>query len=215
MRPFLEKMAASLEQPQKGMKVLDLGCGTGQTCAFFAAQGALVTGVDGSPSAIEFARQKAVEDSLPISYIVGDVRTQEFQPQTFNLVIDCRFMHCVVSQSDRDAVLTRIHTWLKPGGELWSETMIGIPKQCEGENFFLDDKGVFWKVLGDGLKYPQAIEREGKCFSAIRRIWPEIRFFNGELLKHGLKIIWQEQEAPADEFSVWMVRTRAKRIEEI
>ena len=46
MRPFLEKMTANLDQPLTGMKILDLGCGTGQTSAFFAAQGALVTGVD-------------------------------------------------------------------------------------------------------------------------------------------------------------------------
>ncbi len=53
--------------------------------------------------------------------------------------------------------------------------------------------------------------KNGKRFSTVRRIWPDVSQFNQELWKCGFQIISQEQEAPADETSVWMERTRVKR----
>jgi SAM-dependent methyltransferase len=211
MRPFLESTVANLSQPVQGMHVLDLGCGTGQVSAFFAARGAVVIGIDISPTAIEFARQRLLGLEQPPTFYVGDVRDVELPAHSFDLVIDCDFLHCVVSLADREIVLQKIATWLKPGGELWSETMIGIPKILEGKDYFLDEMGIFWKNLDVATGYPGSVNRHGKIYSPIRRIWPDVNRFNLEMERIGLKVIYQEQEAPGDDFSAWMIRTRAKK----
>jgi cyclopropane fatty-acyl-phospholipid synthase-like methyltransferase len=57
---------------REGMKVLDIGCGTGITSAFMGEIGAEVTGVDISDKMIEFAREKSAH--LPnVTYIVEDI----------------------------------------------------------------------------------------------------------------------------------------------
>jgi SAM-dependent methyltransferase len=209
MRPFLDAMTASLGRPLQGLRVLDLGCGTGQASVYFAAQGAIVTGVDAAPTAIDFARRYAAERALPATFYAGDVRAFHFPPGSFDLAIDCSFLHCVVSPGDREAVLSRVAGWLQPGGEFWSETMIGVPEIRASDDYFLDETGVFWKYLGEGTSYPESVERDRQTFSPVRRIIPEVSLFNQELARNGFQIISQEQVPPADPYSVWMVRTRA------
>ena len=42
---------------------------------------------------------------------------------SFELVVDNHLLHCIVTPSDRRAVLGEIARVLAPGGRLWSETM--------------------------------------------------------------------------------------------
>lgn len=50
--------------------ILDLCCGTGQLAAALHTRGYVVTGVDGSPAMLEFARENAPE----VEFMVADVR---------------------------------------------------------------------------------------------------------------------------------------------
>jgi len=54
---------------KEGMKVLDLGCGTGITTKYIAGLGAKVTGVDISPKLIEFARENSNHENIEVKNI--------------------------------------------------------------------------------------------------------------------------------------------------
>ncbi len=128
----------------------------------------------------------------------------------YDIFVDCHFLHCVVAINDRSQVLFKIREAMKDDGELWSETMAGIPRIKSGENFFLDDEGIFWKALPDEVRYDRTLEWNGRVLSPIRRIHERIDDLNQELVAAGFEILHQEKESPQDDYSVWMVKTRMK-----
>jgi SAM-dependent methyltransferase len=207
MRSFLDRMIALSRAKVNECRVLDLGCGTGQVSCYFAGQGATVTAIDCSTSALIFAEQKARERGYKIEFLRGDVRAMDLPRCAYNIVVDCRFLHCVVAFADRSLVLGKVRASLKEGGELWSETMVGVPRIQSGEDFFLDDGGIFWKALPGDVRYDQTMERNGKVLSPIRRIYREIDDLNREFEAAGYEIRYQEKKEPQDDHSVWMVKT--------
>lgn len=72
----------------KGMRILDIGCGTGRYCHYFAAKGAEVTGFDISEKMIDIA--KDVNEGLDVTLFVADFSEDRFDPEkieTFDLAI--------------------------------------------------------------------------------------------------------------------------------
>ena len=51
-------------KPQKGERILDLGCGDGQLTQRIAATGAVVSGVDASPEMVAAARSRGVGSTV-------------------------------------------------------------------------------------------------------------------------------------------------------
>ena len=98
----------------KGKQVLDVGCGAGVDLARFARGGAIVTGVDISPSAIELARENLNQQKLQADLRVADGERLPFPDNTFDLV----FAHGVVQYTADDrALVHECFRVLKPGGE--------------------------------------------------------------------------------------------------
>jgi SAM-dependent methyltransferase len=73
--------------------VLDSGCGTGEVALFLAARGLAVFGLDGSPTAIERARRKAVERGLPVQFHVWDAFQLGRLRKSFSTVVDVGLFH--------------------------------------------------------------------------------------------------------------------------
>ena len=69
---------------KEGMKVLDLGCGTGITTRYIAELGAKVTGVDLSPKLIEFAKENS--DHENIEYLIHDITDFNLGRKTFDAI---------------------------------------------------------------------------------------------------------------------------------
>jgi ubiquinone/menaquinone biosynthesis C-methylase UbiE len=98
----------------KGKKVLDVGCGAGVDLLRFARGGAVCTGVDISPSAIELARKNAEYQKLDVDLRVADAEDLPFDEGTFDLV----FAHGVIQYSNStQRVIDECRRVLKPGGE--------------------------------------------------------------------------------------------------
>ena len=110
-RPFLDLLA--LVRPRPGMRVVDLGCGTGElTARLHHELGAGETlGIDRSEAMLERARPRA-EDGL--RFEAGDIAAFAARA-AYDLVFSNAALHWV---DDHPAVFARLTAALRPGGQL-------------------------------------------------------------------------------------------------
>jgi 2-polyprenyl-3-methyl-5-hydroxy-6-metoxy-1,4-benzoquinol methylase len=92
--------------------ILDAGCGEGMFANFLTNHGAIVTGIDGSESMIQFARKKYPNMKLAVVDLMGDL---PFAAETFDAVVS---IFVVMSLSDLDNFLAESYRVLKKGGKL-------------------------------------------------------------------------------------------------
>ncbi len=90
------------------MKILDLGCGTGDLTAELSRKSPHIMGVDSSPDMIEKAR--ALHPGL--DFLPMDAGSLEWQ-NTFDLVFSNAVLHWIM---DQRAVLRAVYRALTPGG---------------------------------------------------------------------------------------------------
>ena len=69
---------------KRDMNVLDLGCGTGITTKYIAELGAKVTGIDISPTLIEFAKENSNHEN--IEYLIHDITDFNLDKKTFDAI---------------------------------------------------------------------------------------------------------------------------------
>jgi len=113
---FVSELAQDLVgwlRPQRGEKILDLGCGTGTLSAQIARQGALVTGVDSSADMIEGAREKYAE----LSFAVADGQALSYAAE-FDAVFSNAALHWMPRAAD---VVRGVRRALVPGGRFVAE----------------------------------------------------------------------------------------------
>ena len=95
--------------------MLDIGCGLGDNAIFLASRGYSVTGLDGSPAAIEEARNRAAEAGVH-----GDASTSPTPPSSpatsgrFDTVIDSALYHCL-DEEGRQSYAPALHRATRPG----------------------------------------------------------------------------------------------------
>ena len=70
------------------IRILEVGCGCGNNLWFAAREGFKIFGVDGSPSAIEYANRRLEEDGLAGDLRVSDFASLPFESEYFDFVID-------------------------------------------------------------------------------------------------------------------------------
>jgi SAM-dependent methyltransferase len=151
MRPHNERLrAAAAIRP--GERVLDVGCGAGQTSIDAARAGGRVLGVDVSARMLERARQRA-EGSA--EFVLADAQTHPFEPASFDVVISrCGLMFF----ADPDAAFANLRRALRPGGRL-----VGLIWQRYADNEWATALDVTPEPfsLGDPEATGELLERAG------------------------------------------------------
>lgn len=115
-------------QLSPGQRVLDIGCGAGQSAIPAAQQGHQVVGVDIAENLIEHASERARYEGLNVQFDVGDAENLPYEDNSFDVVIS---MIGAMFAPQPDKVASEIARVLRPGGKLYMAnwTPAGVPAQ--------------------------------------------------------------------------------------
>jgi len=112
MNKGLKLVGIRLFRPSKGMRVLDVGCGTGSHLELYQRFGCELYGLDLSPSMLAVAR-KRLGDAAQLD--LGDASQMPYQDDYFDLVVAMLTLH-EMRPEIRTVVLREIKRVLKPDG---------------------------------------------------------------------------------------------------
>lgn len=145
--PDLYNRAIDLEQRlalepwlsvSSGTRVLDIGCGVGRWSRLLAARGALVTGVDISPTMIAEARRRAVNQGVGARchFESGDIAALEVEGE-FDLVLGVTVLQHILEPSALRAALSRITACVAPAGRivLLEAAPVRLTSRCDSTVF--------------------------------------------------------------------------------
>jgi SAM-dependent methyltransferase len=175
---------------KSGMKFLDLGCNDGVICEYFAKRGLNVTGMDISKRALDFARQRGIEN-----LIVGDCENPlPFASSQFDAVFWGDNVEHLFSPLN---TLKEIHRVLKPEGVLILSTpnmgwiinriyylLFGTVRRTEGhrnppwrwEHIRFFNKKIIRAFLNEGgfemVQFSSCDRR--LAFDFLARFWPSM-----------------------------------------
>lgn len=102
---FLDKV------PKKNIKILDVGCGTGQHVKLFQEEGYKVVGTDNSKHMIQIAKK----NNPKANFIYGELRDHNLFPENQFTHITCYYF-TIYYIKDLHLFIENISRWLKPKG---------------------------------------------------------------------------------------------------
>lgn len=115
--------------------LLDLGCGDGSLAILLGALGFTVCGVDISPTAVQWAKEKARKSQISVTFSVQNVVELKFPEEHFDGIIDSACAHCIIGPS-RDPYFQGIFRALKLYGSYVLMCLCEDPVEEEILNHF-------------------------------------------------------------------------------
>ncbi len=116
LKNFLKFLRKNKSVELEGLKVLDLGSGTGRNGNYIAKQGNSVSGLELSPTAVKLARTRADELGVTAHYEVANFgKSFSFKDAFFDLIIDIMSSNSL-NEAERNIYLQEVQRVLKPNG---------------------------------------------------------------------------------------------------
>lgn len=139
----IDEWMLHLINPQKGWKILDVGCGAGKQCFLFykALEGeADITGGDVNPELLEKARLENAKIGNRIKFVDLDFNHQfPLDDNQYDLLTSC---FAIYYSQDVPFTISEMHRVIKPGGFLF--TTGPMP----------ENKSLFYEIIFDATQKP-------------------------------------------------------------
>jgi SAM-dependent methyltransferase len=150
---FTQRMAlAPWLRVEPGMRVLDVGCGVGRWSRLLAARGAVVTGVDLSPTMIGEASRRAAAAGLAgrCRFLVQDSSSLDLGAK-FDLVLGVTMLQHILDPQALRAAVERIARHVAPMGRivLLEAAPTSFANQCDSTVFKARQRDVYLKLFAD------------------------------------------------------------------
>src|ERR1700744_2560348 len=101
-------------------EVLDPGTGPGHHAIYFASKGYSATGIDGSATALERARENARKAGVSVNFELADATKLAGLDNRFDTVVDCAFYHTFSTDPElQKSYVQALHRATKPGARLY------------------------------------------------------------------------------------------------
>ena len=134
---FIEKEIG----PNKNLKIIDVGCGTGRHTIELTKRGYSVTGIDLSASQIKRAKEKATLEHLAINFLVGDARQIPFNKEFDMAIMMCEGGFPLMETDEENfKILKSVTQSLKTKGKIIFTTLNGLFPIFNSTNEFTKDK---------------------------------------------------------------------------
>lgn len=182
---YQKKLQVTRDYLRPGMEVLELGCGTGSTAILHAPRVKHILAIDISSNMIAIARGKADAERIEnITFERSAIEELNVRVQSLDAVLALSVLHLL---SDWQAVISRVHNMLKPGGIFVTSTA----------------------CIGDSMQFFKIVAPLGKLFGLM----PLVKVFTSTELKEsfsdaGFKIEYRWQ--PGKNKAVFMVARKAE-----
>jgi SAM-dependent methyltransferase len=113
---FLKFLKKEKKVKLEGLRILDLGSGTGRNANYLSEMGNTVTGFEISKTAIGLARARAKILGLSVEYLPQNIGAKyPFDDNMFDLVLDVTSSNSL-DEGERETYLSETHRVLKNGG---------------------------------------------------------------------------------------------------
>lgn len=106
-------------RPLEGMRILEVGCGTGASTVAMAEQGAIVTGLDVDEDTMRVARERCRLYDLGVEFVLGNVTQfgSLLPGRQFDLIV---FYASLEHMTHEERIASMAATWRAlPAGALW------------------------------------------------------------------------------------------------
>jgi 2-polyprenyl-3-methyl-5-hydroxy-6-metoxy-1,4-benzoquinol methylase len=115
-RRFNKEFRFRLLGDLRGKRVLDVGCGDGVNAVLLAKLGAMVTGIDVSPKAIELAKRRAEVNGVTerTTFVCQPMERADLQAGSFDVVWGDAILHHLLGELD--SVVAQLVKFTRPGG---------------------------------------------------------------------------------------------------
>jgi len=144
---------AELAKLERGMKILDIGCGVGGPARTLAAEfGCQVVGVDLTESYVHAAQilTDKVGLSETVTFQVGNALDMEFDPGAFDVIWS---QNSIMNIEDKISLFIEFHRVLRSGGKLVFEAILSGEKEEIGfPGFWANDPSVSFMSTPEELQ---------------------------------------------------------------